>query len=567
MDSEYRDGLGGHQISRRNVLRGSATLGTGIAAAALIGCSSSKTSSPGGGGTPTGSSAAGTTPAGVKRGGRFTLAVDGDPPSGFDLHAGSTSNGSYMITPAYNQLVQFDPLVAVESPQSIIPDLAEKWEISPDGQTYTFRLAKGVKFHDGTPFTSADVKASLLRQQKPPAGVVAIRSTQLSAISTMETPDDSTIVLKLSRPTSPDSMLPILGQGWMGIYSKKDMDSTPDLYKKGMNGTGPYRFKSYDPGTKISLDKNPDYFIKGRPYLDGVDVFIIPEASTRMAQFQSGGLVLGSSSITDEPILRKAMGDKVDIQTVVGICSSTLNFSPKQAPYTDERVRAAISLAINRADAIQILSKGDAIVGGYMPQGGPWALPEADLKKVPGYGPFSDASIAEAKKLLSAAGVNAPLSPVVLVRNPKNDQDQGLMVVDQLKKLGWNGRIDAREISTAFARFNSGDFEMASTSLCHGLDDPDAVFSVAFLTDSPQNYSRIKNPDVDALYLKQSTELNREKRREMVNELQKLAMPKFGKIIYSWTKRSQAIHSYVKNFKTHTSLYSQGRYDITWFDK
>lgn len=565
MDFNHQVGFARNRLSRRSMLRGTAAVGVGLGAAAIIGCSSN--AKPGGGPAASTSTSSAAVPAGVKKGGRFTLAVDGDPPAGFDLHAGSTSNGSYMITPAYNQLVQFDPMVAVESPKSIIPDLAEKWEISPDGMTYTFHLAKGVKFHDGTPFSSADVRASLLRQQKPPAGVVAVRSTQLAAISSMETPDANTFVMKLGRPVTPDSMLPILGQGWMGIYSKKDMDSTPDLYKKGMNGTGPYRFKSYEPGTKISLDRNPDYFIKGRPYLDGVDVFIIPEASTRMAQFQSGSLVLGSSSVTDEPILRKAMGDKVSIQTVVGICGSTLNFSPKQAPWTDERVRAAVSLAINRDDAIQILSKGDAIVGGYMPQGGPWALPEADLKKIPGYGPYNDASLAEAKKLLAAAGVTNPLSPVVLVRSPKNDQDQGLMVVDQLKKLGWNGRIDAREIATAFARFNSGDFELASTSLCHGLDDPDAVFSVAYLTDSPQNYSRVKTPDVDALYLKQSTELNREKRRELVNDLQKLAMPKFGKIVYSWTKRSQALQSYVKNFVTHTSLYSQGRYDITWFDK
>ena len=562
----YWGGIASNRLSRRRMLRGTALGGAGLAAAALVGCGGSTGASKSAAPATAPGAAAGGADSKIKRGGRFTLAVDGDPPAGFDLHQGSTSNGSYMITPAYNQLVQFDPLVAIEAPTAIRPDLAEKWEVSPDGQNYTFHLVKNAKFHDGTPFTSADVKASLMRQQKPPTGVIAVRSTQLNAITSMETPDASTFKFKTSRPVSPDSMLPILGQGWMAIYAQKDIDKNPDIFKTGMNGTGPYRFKSYDRGSRISLDRNPDYFIKDRPYLDGVDVYIIQDANARMAQFQSGQLILGSSSVTDEPILKKAMGDKVRIMSVVGICGSTLNFSPKKAPYTDQRVRQAISMAIDRKVAIDILSKGDAIVGGYMPQGGMWALPEADLVKIPGYGPYSEAVLADAKKLLAAAGVDK-LSPTVLVRNPKGDQDQGLMVIDQLQKLGWNGKIQAEDISVAFQRFNSGDFEMASTSLCHGLDDPDAVFSVAYLSDSPQNYSKVLDKDVDALFLKQSTELNTEKRKGLVNDLQKLAMPKYGKVVYSWTRRSQAVQSYVQNFTTHTSLYSQGRYDLTWFDK
>lgn len=560
-----------NRVGRRRILAGAATGGLSLVGAALIACGGDSKgtgtpaqSSGGTGATGTGAAGAGATSA-VKKGGRFALAIDGDPPN-FDMHAGTSSNTNYGTSPAYNQLVQFDPLVAVEGPKSIIADLADKWEISPDGMTYTFQLVKNAKFHDGTPFTSADVKASLERQKNPPTGLVAPRTGQLQGIQSMETPDPSTFVMKMGRPASPDSLLPILAQGWMSIYAKKDIDGKFD-YKKGMNGTGPYRFKAYELGNRMTLDRNPEYFVKDQPYLDGVDVFIIPEASTRLAQFQSRNLALYSSNITDNGVLTKAMGDKVVIHTVTGICYPSLNFNTQKAPWSDRRVREAVSLAINRQDAINVLVKGDAVPGGYMPQGGSWALPEADLNKIPGYGPYSEASLAEAKKLLAAAGVQDGLQVELLVRDPQGDQNNGLMVADQLAKIGMKGKINPKEFSVAFDLLNKRQFDLAPWGPCFGLDDPDAIFAEAFLSDSPLNYSQIKSAEVDALYLKQSTELNPETRRKLVNELQITAMPLYGKVIYYWAKRHQAVQPYVKNFTTHTSLYSQGRFASTWFDK
>src|SRR5207244_8864911 len=130
--------------------------------------------------------------------------------------------------------------------------------------TYTFKMVQNAKFHDGTPFVAADVQASLQRQITPPKELLGPpRQGQLAVISKMETPDNYTLKMSMKQPVSPLSMLPILAQGWMVVYSKKDIDANFD-FKKNINGTGPHRFKGYDRGNKVTYEHNKDYFVKNR---------------------------------------------------------------------------------------------------------------------------------------------------------------------------------------------------------------------------------------------------------------------------------------------------------------
>src|SRR3990172_2555789 len=188
----------------------------------------------------------------------------GDPPT-FDFHQESTSAVTETVGPSYDNLVRMDPLDNQDA--TILPDLAEKWEVSIDGKTYTFTLRKGVKFHDGNPFTAADVKFTLERVMNPPKGVKSPRQTAFEPITAIQTPDDSTVVIQLKRPYS--SLLVNLARGWMPIYSKKWLEEKGNnIPEKEIMGTGPFLVTEVHPGHRGNPRKEPQ-LLEQRPALPG----------------------------------------------------------------------------------------------------------------------------------------------------------------------------------------------------------------------------------------------------------------------------------------------------------
>ena len=569
LKSGYWDSTLRQRVSRRTVLRGAGLAGAGLAGAALIGCGGDDDDDPAptAAATQAGSGTAAATEAmsAVKKGGRLALSQVGDPAT-FDLHSSSTVLTAWPTSMYYNQLLRFDPAIADETPEAVIGDLAQSWEISPDGQTYTFRLQPDVKFHDGTPFTSQDARASYQRQLDRPADLKAPpRGDQLKVIGAMQTPDDHTLVMTMSRPVSSLSMLPILAQGWMAMYSKKDIDGGFD-YKKGENGTGPYRQGSYQPGAKISNDKNPDYWVQGQPYLDGVDMFIVPDASTTLANFQAGELHVYSPNVENLDTITKTLGDRVTTAFSKGINYSTMNYGGR-APWTDERVRQAVSMAHDRQGAIDVLVFGSGRLSGYMQGEGYWAVSEEELHEIPGYERFGPDSVAEARKMLDAAGVPESMDGEILVRQ-RFYENLSLYTQDTLKQLGINVVMNSVETATAYDLMTKKDFDLAPWGHGMALDDPDAIFAEFYLEGSARNYSQISSPAVGEAFLKQSVEQDPEMRRELVKDLQKVAMPLHGKSIFYSGNGRQTHWNFVKGFTPgHSSSYNSVRWQETWLDK
>ncbi|HLC30520.1 MAG TPA: ABC transporter substrate-binding protein, partial [Dehalococcoidia bacterium] len=253
--------------------------------------------------------------------------------------------------------------------------LAEKWDISKDGKIYTFTLRKGVKFHNGNPFTSADVKFTLDRVKDPPKGVISPRQTAFDPITSIETPDDYTVVVKLERPYA--SLLVNLAQGWMGVYSKKWVEEKgQDAPKKEMMGTGPFKLDHYTRGTEIASKKDPNYWNKGLPYLDGIKALIVPDPNTRIAALRTGQVHLLGVNTSDFKKLQQEMGDKARYERLGSLGFGSLYMNSTRKPYDDPKVQEALSLAISRQDAVEVLAQGDGLVGGYMMPGGPWSLPD-----------------------------------------------------------------------------------------------------------------------------------------------------------------------------------------------
>ncbi len=565
MPDNYWTSLATHRVTRRSALRGAAVGVAGLSGAALIGC---------GGGDkkeeakPAASNAGGVAPASApaaaqpKKGGRIARAQSGDPVT-FDQHGQSTTLVNLPSSTMFNTLVQFDPKDSDEKPGSIIPDLADSWEIAKDGLTYTFKLKQGVKFHDGTPFVAGDVKESLQRQITPPKGLVPPRKDQLTVIGKMETPDDFTLKLTMKRPSSSLSMLPILGQGWMAIYAQKDIANDKFDWKNKANGTGPYRDMKYERGVKVTMERNKDYHVKGRPYLDGLDIFVMPQESSRDAALQAGQVQIGGMGAGSAEALKKAIGDKAVYSKRSTMGFSVLNYNTSKAPWNDERVRRAVNLAINREEAIKIVIKGEGSVGGYLLPGGDWALPEADIRKISGYEPQGPNSVAEAKKLLDAAGVKDGLNVTLLVRQAFYE-DLCLFTADQLAKIGMKAKQDPAETATAYDRINKRDFDLVPWGHGVSLDDPDALWQEFYIKGAPRNYSELSSPEIEAAFLKQSTELDPAKRKELVKDLQRVSLPALGKSIYYWSLSQTAAYKQVQGYVPHVSPYNDKKFDTLW---
>ena len=198
-----------------------------------------------------------------RRGGILLVAIGADAP-GLDPHQEQTFATLQPTSPLYSTLLQIDPY----GYPNVIGDVASEWNISPDGLTYTFKIRPGIRFHDGSPLTSVDVKASYDKIISPPEGVRSIRATFYAAVANVEAPDPGTVVFKLKYPSA--SLLSSLASPWNVIFPKKYLDKDPNYFKKNNPiGSGPFKFKSYTRGSTFEAERNPDYYVKDRPYLNG----------------------------------------------------------------------------------------------------------------------------------------------------------------------------------------------------------------------------------------------------------------------------------------------------------
>src|SRR5919109_3718026 len=197
-----------------------------------------------------------------RSGGELVFAAGGTPPS-FDGHRETTFAMLHPVAPHYSTLLRFDP----QNYPKIVGDVAESWQVSKDALTYTFKLRQGIQFHDGSVLTAKDVKATYDKIIFPPEGVVSARQATYAAVDKVETPDIQTVVFRLKHPSA--SFLANLASPWNFIYKADILAKDPRWYEKNIMGTGPFTHVEYVAGSHWVGKKNPDYFMKGRPYLDG----------------------------------------------------------------------------------------------------------------------------------------------------------------------------------------------------------------------------------------------------------------------------------------------------------
>ncbi|MBI4611553.1 MAG: ABC transporter substrate-binding protein [Candidatus Rokubacteria bacterium] len=498
-----------------------------------------------------------------RRGGILLAAIGADAPS-LDPHQESTFANIQLVAPLYSTLLQFDPLDS----SRIIGDVGTEWKISPDGLTYTFKIRQGVRFHDGSLLTSADVKASYDKIVFPPEGTRSIRKAHYKAVKAIEAPDPSTVVFRLKHPSA--AFLANLASPWNVIFPKKYLDKDPNYFRKNVVGSGPFKFKSYVRGSTFEGERNPDYFIKDLPYLDGYKFYISPETSERAAALRSGRAHTEFRGLPGSEVeaIKRQLGDKVVVQDAPTPGWWAVSFNHKVKPFDDERVRKALTLAIDRYAMGKVLFPltGLRDVGGLVRPGTQWAMSPAELEKLPGFGRDIEKSRAEAKRLLAEAGYPNGLKFVMVNRNVKLPyQDFAVFFIQEWKKIGVE--VENRPVETA-AWFDTGrvtrNFEAIVDPHVDFMDEPDLTLA-DFISGSPlTNWSQIADPQLDDLYERESRTLDPAERKKLVNQFERLVFEKAYFAHGLWWVRSIVHWSKVKNWVAAPSHYSNQKLQDVW---
>jgi len=505
-----------------------------------------------------------------KPGGSLTLRLREDLPHGFAINESPTISTMWPAMPCLSNLVLFDPMKPVHSVETIIPELAERWSWQDGYRKLVFSLRSGVKWHDGKPFSATDVKATLdlLREAPDAPGKLRLnpRREWWANVEAVEAPDPQTVVFRLHRPQP--SLLLLLASGYTPIYAAH---VPPASYRTGCVGTGPFKLKEWRTGEFVEYVKNPDYFIKGRPYLDGLRYLLVTDRGTAMAALQAGRVDVSFPGDTTKPMADqlKSAVPKLVITPVSASVLDHLIFNTRKPPFDSPKLREAVSRAMDRRAYAAAVYHGGAVLGASMPPKpyGVWGLAESDLRALPGYGNPADEK-AKARAMLAEAGFGPsnPLRLGLLTRNLPAFADLGAFVVSELRRVGIDASMKQIDTTQWYPLQSRGEFQIGTDRNGLEPDDPDANFYEFFGCKSSRNYSGYCNEEIARLIDQQSQELDPKKRLALVHQLQIKLEQTAVRPVLGWRLDYFTMWPHVKNLVPHHSIYGWGRMQEVWRD-
>ncbi len=499
-----------------------------------------------------------------KRGGNLQFSVTAEP-ADYDCHASQTFALLHPVSPFYSFLVRYD----ASQGGKVTGDLARSWEMTPDGLTFTFKLHEGVKFHDGSPLTSADVKFSFERIKSPPEGVVSLRKSLFENVVSIDAPDAATVVFKIKEPNA--SMLDNFAQPFNCIYSKAKVENDPRFPIANVLGSGAYQLVEHVRGSHMTAKRFDGYFVKERPYLDGYKAYFV----------KSGGVVPGMLGGQFDAEFRGRTPAERD-QLLKGDASrwtlhegpwSTVDiiiFNMQKKPFDDVRVRRALSLAIDRWVGNEQLSKITLVkeTGGFLRPGYELALPTSELEKIPGYGRDIEAARTEARRLLKEAGAE---NLKIRLHNRTLDQPYtpaGIFVIDQWRRIGVNVEHSQVETKAYFGNLVSGDFDVALYPVTTAADNATESHQ-SHLTNqkSPISYARHSDTKLDELWERQTRELDPAKRKVLIHEFETRVLTEAYSLSLHWWQRIIVHHKKIKGWNFSSSHFQGNDLVNVWLDE
>ena len=510
-----------------------------------------------------------TGPAAAQKQGGILHAGHFDSPASMSMLEESTLAVNRPMMGVFNNLVMFDQQVAQNSPQSIVPDLATEWSWNEEGTELTMPLRRGVKWHDGRPFTANDVKCTwdLLTGRGNDKLRINPRKSWYDNLDGVTANGDFEVTFHLKRPQP--SFLTLLASGWSPVYPchvpARDMRQHPI-------GTGPFKFVEFKPNQSITLARNPDYWKQRRPYLDGMEWTIVKDTSTRLLSFIAGqaDVYFGVTFPQLQDVKRQVPDAVCDNFLVNG--SRNLIVNRSAAPFDNPDFRRAMSMTLDRQAFIDILGQGQGAMGGPMepPPEGLWGMPIEMLKSLPGYGPDVAQRRAEARQIMGKLvyGPDKRLAVSVAARNVPAWRDPALILIDQLKEIYIDGELEAVDTTQWYPRLMRKDFRVGLNVTESEVDDPDAQFYENYKCGGLRNYTGYCNKSVDELIERQSQETNADKRRQLVWQIERKLIEEDARPDILYVRGITCRRPYVKGLISMVnSIYNGSRFEDLWLDQ
>ena len=440
-----------------------------------------------------------------------------DSPGNLSVHEMGTVSVIMPMMGVFNNLVVYDQHVARNGLETVVPELATSWSWNGDGTQLTFKLRDGVNWHDGKPFTAADVKCTwdLLAGKAKDAFKINTRKGWYTNVREVTANGPLEAIFHLKQPQP--ALLALLASGFTPVYpchvSQREMRQAPI-------GTGPFKFKEFLANQSISVVRNPNYWKPGLPYLDGVEYTIIPNRSTAMLAFLAGKFDMIFPFEVSIPLLKD-----IKSQMPQAVCEVTpTNTAPNVLmnpipPFDRLDMRRAVAMALDRRAFIDILTEGQGDIGTAMqplPEGR-WGMPVEMRRELPGYDPDVTKSREAARAIMRAHGYGPDkrLAVKLSTRNLAVYRDPAVILISQLKEIYIDGELEPIETANWVPKLIRRDYQMAVSIVGNGVDDPDQGFPENYACGS-RTYMDYCNPELDRLIAAQSAERDQEKRKQLV---------------------------------------------------
>jgi len=505
-----------------------------------------------------------------KQGGVLRVLHRDNPPSA-SIHEEATISTVMPFASVFNNLVVFDPASEQNRLDRIIPELAASWAWSDDGRTLTMKLRDGVTWHDGKPFTSADVKCTWdmlsghaeAKLRKNP------RKSWYFNIREITTEGPNEVAFHLADPQP--SLLAMLASGYSPVYpchlNAAQMRTHPI-------GTGPFRFVELKQNESMRVARNPDYWKPGRPWLDGIEFSIVANRSTAILAF-----VAGKFDMTFTADLPPELVKDVETQAPKAICvmqptntQGNLLINFERPPFNDARVRRAVGLAIDRRAFSDIVSRGIDKLGGAMmpPPEGQWGMSPEFLATVAGYGVDVGQSREQGRAIMRSLGYGPDkLLPIkVSTRNIPDYRDAAVILIDHLKNVFIQGELEPIDTSVWFARLARKDYTIGMNVQGVGADDPDVVLFETYACGSERNYTGYCNADLEKLFHKQSMMSDIAQRRALVWQIDKALQEDGARPVIYHGQAGTCWQPEVKGVKLAVNtIFNHWRFEDVWLDR
>jgi len=491
-----------------------------------------------------------------------------DSPPSLSMHEEVYANPARATMGIFNNLVMFDQHTKQNSMQSIIPDLATGWSWSEDGTELTLPLRQGVKWHDGEPFTAKDVKCTwdLLTDQSSEKLRLNPRKSWYRNLKEVTTNGDYEVTFHLQRPQP--AFIALLAAGFSVVYP---CHVAPNKMRQHPIGTGPFKFVEFKPNERITLTRNPDYWKKGQPYLDGIEFTIIRDVSTEKLAFIAGKLDWIALTI---PLLKdvRSQAPEAICEMTAGGISRNLVINRDAPPFDNPDVRRAMALSLDRKSFIDIISEGQGDIGGAMqplPEG-VWGMPPDIQNTLPGYDPDVQKNRSEARAIMRKLGYGPDnrLALKVSTRNVPPFRDPAVILIDQLKDVFIEGELEIVETALWYPKMYRKDYKIGLNLTGGGVDDPDQQFYENYACGSPRNYTDYCNPELEKLFDRQSAQSDEGKRKRLVWEIERKLAEDGARPIIFYNRFAYCWQPQVKNWTMMVnSIINNFRLEDVWLDK